>query len=157
MHFVIVLLVTGVAIGRRVAEQLCLMAFLAFHFYMQAQQRKTRTPMVYTGILPILFVMAGFAAFPKLVFVNIVLFVTRDAIRDQLLLIQITGMAGDTFDLFVLVLQSIFGIAVMVEDDRFPVSFLVASLAPGAKTFLMLVILLVASDAGRGQFRGGGL
>ena len=37
----IVLLVAGKTIGRRITEKLRLVAFLAFHFYMQTKQRKT--------------------------------------------------------------------------------------------------------------------
>lgn len=40
----------------------------------------------------------------------------------------------------------------MVEDDRFPVSRFMARLAFGSEIFLMLVILLVATDAGHGKF-----
>lgn len=39
----------------------------------------------------------------------------------------------------------------MVEDDRFPVGRFMARLAFGSEIFLMLVILLVATDAGHGK------
>lgn len=104
MYFVIVLLVTGEAIGWRVAEKLCLVAFLAFHFHMQAKQRKACTPMVYLGVLPVFFVMAGFAALTQLVLVHIVFFVASDAILFQFLLIKIARMASDTFNLLMLAL-----------------------------------------------------
>ena len=80
MHLVIVLLVTGVAIGGRITEQLRLVAFLAFHFDMQAKQRKTRTAVIQVLVLPVLLVVAGFAARSEPTLVNIVLFVARKAI-----------------------------------------------------------------------------
>lgn len=88
MYFVIVLLVTGVAVGWRIAEQLCLVAFLALHFYMQTKQRESCAPMVEPGVFPFLFVMARFAAFAQLSLVHIIFHVARAAILRQLLLIQ---------------------------------------------------------------------
>lgn len=104
VYLVIVLLVTGVAIGWRIAEQLCLVAFLAFHLEMQSKQRETCTPMIELGVFPVFFAVAGLAAFAQAPLVNIVLNVARDTFLRQLLLIQLAGMAGDTLDLLVLAL-----------------------------------------------------
>lgn len=104
MHLVIVLLVTGKAIGWRIAEYLGQMAFLAFHFDMQPKQREACTPMIEPCIFPILFAMAGFTAFTQTSLVHVVFRMAGDAFLRQLLLIQLVGMAGDTLDLLVLAL-----------------------------------------------------
>lgn len=50
-----------------------------------------------------------------------------------------------------LAFQGIFRVAIMIEFDRFPILLFMTSLAFGAEIILVLVILLVATDTGRGK------
>lgn len=108
--------------------------------------------MVYLGVFPLFFAMAGLATFTQLILVYIVLLMAGNAILRQFLLIQVTHMAGNAFNLFVLVLQCIFRVTSMVETDHLPVFFGVAGLALRTETVLMFVILLVATNTGCGNF-----
>lgn len=102
---IVVFLVAGDAVRWRITEQLRLVAFLAFHFHMHAEQWKARPAVIDQRIFPILFIMAGDTALAQLALVHIFFLVARDAIHAQLLLIQITRVARCTFGPVMLALQ----------------------------------------------------
>lgn len=117
----IVLPVTGITIGWRIAVKLGLVAFPAFDLQMHAQQWKTGAPMVDAGSLPSFLVMAGFALFTELSFVHILFLVARDAgCRCFNLAEQRLFVAGHAFHRFMLAQQLEFRFPVMVEFDLFP-------------------------------------
>ena len=68
------------------------------------------------------------------------------AILVQFFLIYFALMTGLAFHLDVFILQRVFRIFVMIKNKRFPIFFLVARLALGAKITFMFVINLVAAD-----------
>lgn len=72
--------------GRRgVVERSCLMAFLAFHLYMDAGQNEPSLAVIIGRILPFGFLMTGFAFRTQLVLMHIVLAVARNTGCIQLL------------------------------------------------------------------------
>lgn len=117
----IILPVTGITIGWRIAVKLGLVAFPAFDFQVHAQQWKAGAPMVDAGSLPFFLAMAGFALFTEFSFVHILFLVARDAgcrcfdLAEQRLLV-----AGHAFHRFMLTQQLEFRFSVMVELDLFP-------------------------------------
>jgi len=122
---------------------------------MRAKHRVCRHALVIeSGVGRRFFRVAGLAFLAKLVLVNIILAVTGNTRCLQLLPIQrlFWKMARLALDLNVLVLERVFRIARMVEDQGFPVLFCMASfaLAPVfAIVNFFLVIFAVATDTGR--------
>ena len=104
MHSGIILFMASKAIRWGIAENLRLMAFLAFHFHMQTEQREMCPTVIDLGILPAFFVMAGITTLTQLLLMHIVFFVAGNTIKLQLLLIQFSCMARRTFNLFMLAL-----------------------------------------------------
>jgi hypothetical protein len=130
-------------------------ALLALHQSMVPQQRESGHGVVLErGLLPVELVMASLAPPAFLTFMLVVLFVTRNAGRFQLVLVQIPLVASGTFHWrTMLTQQREFGLLVVIEQDFFPVTLDVATLALGTEVTLvhLVVILFVARHTSRLQ------
>ena len=98
----VVLAVARVAIGLGVLELRRGVAVLAGDFRVLAEQRKARQAVVEPGLLPARLVVARLALWAELPFVLVVLAVTGDAGRRELLLVDEPLVAADAGDLGVL-------------------------------------------------------
>jgi hypothetical protein len=87
-------------------------------------------------------------ALPEVVFVLIVLLVTRSTGRLQLAFDPVVLVATRAFDLLMLEEQMISGFLVVIEAGFFPVFLDVAIFAFGSENALMPVVLLVARNTG---------
>jgi hypothetical protein len=88
--------------------------------------------------------VTGFAFFSFLTFMLVVLFMAREAIVFQLVLVQIPFVATNALGINVLSKQGVFGLLVMIEHNRFPALLRMTDFALCTETTLMFIVLLVA-------------
>ena len=90
--------------------------------------------------------MACIAHWPERVLVYVVLPMALEAKSRHLVDEPSACVATRAFGLFVLAQQRCPGLPVVIEEDFFPVSLDMASLAPGPEAAFMLVVLLVTGN-----------
>jgi hypothetical protein len=138
----------GGAVQRRALECGRAMAFLARHDGVPTDQWKSRNVVIEgCHAAPIVLAVASLATIPKLTVVPIVLPVTGNAGRAQLVTIEIAGMARVTLHLCMGASEWKFRRFVMVEANRAPLVLIMASFALGAVPSAVDVLNLVAIEA----------
>src|SRR5689334_9516266 len=125
----VVLLVAADARHRRFLEDVALVAGLAFHRGVLAEQREARLRVIEARLLPARLVVAVGARGAERPFVLVVLLVAGDAGALQLVAVEIARVAALALDLLVLAAQRVLGLRVVVEGDLRPRLGAVAGLA----------------------------
>ena len=142
--FMMLVAVAGVAIQRRALELQRTMTFLAGNDGMAADQRKPRDVMIEgRRFSPAGLSVTLVAAVSELALVLVVLLVTGQAGRCELVAIEIPGMTEIAFDLRMRVSQRVFRLA-MIEMNRFPLALVVAAFAFDAVASAVNVLNLMA-------------
>lgn len=152
----VILQVAGHAITGRILEDQALVATLAFDLDVLTQQGELGLVMVELAlILPATFVMARRAIATQATLVLVVLLVTTQAIRCQLLLVQGACVTGLALGMTVLAVERVLGVHIVIEHAGLPAARVVTGLALLTKLALMAsppldqirVILVVTSKA----------
>jgi hypothetical protein len=91
--------------------------------------------------------MARTALLALFAFVFVVFFMAREAVRFQLVFIQITFVTSDTFRYPMLAQQRIFGLFVMIKQYFFPAAVNVTFFTLGTKAALVLIVFFMARQA----------
>src|SRR5581483_1247245 len=131
-----------------VAVEVAGMAAVALHRGVFAAQRISGVAVVVEQQrAPVLLAVTGRAFFAVARLVHVVLLVARDAGRRKLLFIKKPGVAAFALREAMFAAQRILGIAVVIEQDDFPVFVGVATLALGPELGLVRVVLAVTRDA----------
>ena len=146
----LVFVVLGVA---RVAGHLQLV-FIQIPFVATGALRLTVFPqqrilgllvVVEQNLFPAFLDVAGFAFWPKVSFVFVVLLVTRITLLGRIF-VFVADMATEAFHVHMLAQQFVIGL-VVIEFSRFPIFFHVALGAIGSQSAFVFVVLLVATVA----------
>ena len=150
--YVVVLVAAVTGCGSFVAIELPCMATLADGCAMFANERKFRIPIVIEGHgFPALFAMTFLAFLSEGGAVDVVFLVAGVAVGRCLVFVQRVCVAAVAFRLLMIAPEGVRGVAIMFEQQDFPVPFGVAAFAGFTVAALMSVIFLVASVAvGRG-------
>jgi hypothetical protein len=144
----VLIAMAGDAVQRRALECERAMAFLAWHDGVATDQRKSRNVVIEgRHTAPIVFAVTSLATIAKLTVVPIVLAVTGNAGRPQLVAIKIASMARVTLYFCMGASEWKFRCFIMVEANRAPLVLIVASFALGAILSAVDVLNLVAIEA----------
>ena len=150
----IVFLVTRQALSGGFLEHCALVALLAFHFGVLAQQGEAAQIVIklLRRFLPVALVVATHAVLTQRSFVLVIPGMTGVAVRTQLDPIQVAGMTCRAGGCNVFAAQQVFGIGVVIELDGFPELDAMAGFAlftiQALMAFGAIVVLFVATDAG---------
>ena len=145
--FMMLVAVAGVAIQRRALELKRTMAFLARNDGVASNQRKSGDIVVEGRCsTPVGLAVALLAAISKLAFVLVILLMTGQAGRCQLVVIEIAGMAEIALDLRMRGPQWIFRL-VVIEMNCFPLVLVVAAFAFSAVPSGVNILNLVTVHA----------
>lgn len=148
--FVVPVAVAAGAIQRRTLEVRRSMAPFTLNDGVPADQREPREVMIERGrSTPGDLRVALLAPGTELSFMPIVLPVTGDAGRRQLVAEEIAGMAGVALDRRMRPSQRILGVPVVIEANRVPFFFAVAAFAPGSVASRMDILNPVTAGARR--------
>jgi hypothetical protein len=129
--FMVKVVVARFASQRSTLESQRAMAFLARYDGMMPNQRKAGDVMIKGSPSPVGVAVTLLAAAAQFAFVPIILLVTGDTGRPQLITIKIARVAAVAFDLHMSALQRKVRL-VMIEMGRFPLVGLMASFTSGA-------------------------
>ena len=148
----VILLVTGETVFRRLLEHAAQVATLAFNFGMFAKQGETALIMVKFGwLLPIALVVTTGAVLAQGLLVLVVLGMAGIAFLAQLDAVELTAVAARTSGRAMLATQGVLGVVVVIKAAGFPLVRAVAAFAflteQALVTFAAVIILLVAGNA----------
>ena len=144
--------------GRRIAEDLRPVAVLALGLCVRTQQREPGQPMIEEDVLlPVGLVVALLAGGALRAFVRVVVFVAIVAAGVERHFIDRLDVTGLAFDGLVGAVQGVVRVGVVIEDDVVPGVAGVAALAGSPEMTLVLVVVLVAGDAGDLELIGKGI